>query len=426
MADYSNNGKNPLAVGLDSNGDKCKKNLKWSWTSGRSGKDDMFGYVAASPDKSYLIAVGLRQGKNTKTFHRWVVKVDSNTGATIWEFSMPSTDARVGKHSGYESVVFTEDGGFIAGGFAQGIYDGMPAYKSGGQVDGGIPIAEKFSPEVAAATTPFTTTPTPQWSYICDKDDASSTMCKNVAASFNTMRTFKENGVEKLAVTFRMPKPAVLTLETMTGKEDRFKKMQTQDSYQDIEVEQDAAGNVTGFVIGGLTGGIDTINTFNKCTEAKPCDAWNGFILKMSADLTTEVWRRQWADFPGGVGEYAPNGKPVEEAGGSLVFTECWGITKTPTGYAVACGQGIENHAHKGDPRVDWRGTAVGVNFDGTMDWYRMDNWGPEQPGQGTSSAAYEWVTMHPDDPTTLVFISDDAYGFAFATHDTTQRITPQ
>ena len=23
-------------------------------------------------------------------------------------------------------------------------------------------------------------------------------------------------------------------------------------------------------------------------------------------------------DFPGGVGEYAPNGKPVEEAGGSL------------------------------------------------------------------------------------------------------------
>ena len=38
----------------------------------------------------------------------------------------------------------------------------------------------------------------------------------------------------------------------------------------------------------------------------------------MSADLTTEVWRQQWSDFPGGVGDYAPNGKPVEEAGGSL------------------------------------------------------------------------------------------------------------
>ena len=34
---------------------------------------------------------------------------------------MPSSDARVGKHSGYESVVFTEDGGFIAAGFAQGL-----------------------------------------------------------------------------------------------------------------------------------------------------------------------------------------------------------------------------------------------------------------------------------------------------------------
>lgn len=40
--------------------------------------------------------------------------------------------------------------------------------------------------------------------------------------------------------------------------------------------------------------------------------------MKMSADLTTEVWRQQWSDFPGGVGDYAPNGKPVEEAGGSL------------------------------------------------------------------------------------------------------------
>ena len=38
----------------------------------------------------------------------------------------------------------------------------------------------------------------------------------------------------------------------------------------------------------------------------------------MSADLSTEVWRQQWSDFPGGVGNYAPNGKPVEEAGGSL------------------------------------------------------------------------------------------------------------
>ena len=84
---------------------------------------------------------------------------------------------------------------------------------------------------------------------------------------------------------------------------------------------------------------------------------------------------------------------------------------------------------YKGDPRVAWRGAAVGVNHDGTMDWYRVDNWGPPggQPGdKGTTSDAYEWVTMHPDDPTTLVFIGDNAYGFTFATYDTTQREQPK
>ena len=48
---------------------------------------------------------------------------------------MPTT-AQSGAHAGYESIVFTEDGGFIAAGFANYSGSGMPAYKSGGQVDG--------------------------------------------------------------------------------------------------------------------------------------------------------------------------------------------------------------------------------------------------------------------------------------------------
>ena len=54
LSDY----KSPLAVNLDAVGDKCKKNLKWTWNSKHDGKD-MFGYVAASPDGSYLIAAGI-------------------------------------------------------------------------------------------------------------------------------------------------------------------------------------------------------------------------------------------------------------------------------------------------------------------------------------------------------------------------------
>ena len=51
---------------------------------------------------------------------------------------------------GYESIVFTEDGGFIAGGFAKGEYNSINDifFKSGGQVDGAFPLAEKFSPQV--------------------------------------------------------------------------------------------------------------------------------------------------------------------------------------------------------------------------------------------------------------------------------------
>ena len=126
---------NPLGTVMNTAGTDCKTNLRWAWSSGRAGRDDMFGYVAASPDKTYVIAVGLREGSDNKTFYRWMVKIDAETGQTIWEVKQPNTAAS-GKHSGYESIVFTEDGGFIAAGFANYQGTGMPAYKSGGQVDG--------------------------------------------------------------------------------------------------------------------------------------------------------------------------------------------------------------------------------------------------------------------------------------------------
>ena len=56
----------------------------------------------------------------------------------------------------------------------------------------------------------------------------------------------------------RYPKSAVLTLNTADGTEDRFAKSNSKDKNQDIEVEFDAAGNLTGFVVAGLTAGDDT------------------------------------------------------------------------------------------------------------------------------------------------------------------------
>ena len=83
---------------------------------------------------------------------------------------MPSTEAGIGKFSGYESIVFTADGGFIAGGFANGQHDSIDQlyYKSGGQVDSGNPLAQKFSAQVAnTGKTTGTLSATPEWTFQC-------------------------------------------------------------------------------------------------------------------------------------------------------------------------------------------------------------------------------------------------------------------
>ena len=64
------------------------------------------------------------------------------------------------------------------------------------------------------------------------------------------------------------------------------------------------------------------------------------------------------------------------------------------------------------DPRVHWRGASIGVDGNGDMSWYRMDNFdNKEDP---VVSSAYEYVI-----PTNngFVMISDELMGFGFATY---------
>ena len=119
LSNYSN----PVGNDITEIGNDCSSNIKWAWVSGRANTDDFFGYSAVSPDKSYIIAAGTIQGSAKNVAHRWLVKIDANTGNKIWEIKMPSNDSRIGRFSGYESIVFTSDGGFIAGGYANGEYD---------------------------------------------------------------------------------------------------------------------------------------------------------------------------------------------------------------------------------------------------------------------------------------------------------------
>ena len=288
-----------LATDITRIGDDCSKNLAWAWGSSHSGKDDQFGYVAVSPDKTYLIAAGVIAGDQKAEFKRWLVKIDAKTGRSIWEIILPSDDREIGFASGYESIQFTSDGGFIAGGWAKGDYLQMPSYKSGGQIDGGVPLAQKFGPDVAQASFLISNNPKPQWTYVCgssmERSDTfmmapsagmagifgAEKQCKDVLSSVNTMRIFVENGVEKMATTFRIPSSGVLTLNVKDGSEDRFITTTSRgDSFQDLEVEQETEnGKVSGFVIAGLTKGKDVIS--KGCSKDSPCPSWDGFILKL-------------------------------------------------------------------------------------------------------------------------------------------------
>ena len=224
-ADKTKYGTSAQAQGVELNNPSgapdCADSYVWAWQSSNGGnnKDEQFGYVSASPDGSYVIAAGVKEGATSSEYHRWLVKLDAATGAKIWEIIMPSTDAYASAKSGYESVEFTADGGFIAGGFVD--YVGQfPGFKSGGQIDGGIPIYEKFDATVASATTDFVTAPTPVWTYKCGDATRGSVSCTaDTRASVNTMRVFMDNGIEKVVNTIRAPTNAILIVNTLTGQE---------------------------------------------------------------------------------------------------------------------------------------------------------------------------------------------------------------
>ena len=144
------------------------------------------------PSGKYLISAGVRRStSSTSQWNGYVVKLNSATGALIWEFDYKTSS---GQRSGFETVHFTEDGGFIVGGYANMAGNEWQGFKSGGQVEDGRPIMHKFSKATADANS-LSSAPTPVWSYKCR---ASGNACTNNNGSVKNMRVYKEKGVEKV------------------------------------------------------------------------------------------------------------------------------------------------------------------------------------------------------------------------------------
>ena len=95
-----------------------------------------------------------------REYFRYIVKLNASTGAKIWEVAFPTTDSAIGVRSAWETIEFTEDGGFIVGGFANYKANEFPFFKSSGQVDTGNPLIEKFSKEIAESNS-MRSTPNP-------------------------------------------------------------------------------------------------------------------------------------------------------------------------------------------------------------------------------------------------------------------------
>ena len=156
QSDY---GQHYLGVQLLNKGNNCRRNYKWVTRIGAINRYDFTSWVAESPDGRYIIAVGTTNVGvgNKRILARAVTKIDSSNGRIIWSATLPTTDnLGESRNSGYESVVFTSDGGFIVSGFTNNPADINsatigPMFKSAGQVEEGYPLIEKFPPSIANA-----------------------------------------------------------------------------------------------------------------------------------------------------------------------------------------------------------------------------------------------------------------------------------
>ena len=146
-----------------------------------------------------------------------------------------------------------------------------------------------------------------------------------------------------------------------------------------------------------------------------------GTMTRVSLTDGSRTWTRT----------YSVGGNP------KLIFNECWGITKVgETGYAMACGAGIEGcprdlsasdradcRAGIGDrrPGAQKRGPAVWQSFvprvdnDGVLLWQRVDSYKhPDDPDLGApgfdpGSSAAEWIFPTRDGG--LAVIQDEGFG---------------
>ena len=370
-------------------------------------------------------------------YNGYVVKLDVETGNLIWEFDFTSGS---GVRSGFETIHFTSDGGFIVGGFSHREWEEHPYFKSGGQVDNGRPVLHKFSAEIANSAS--VSDPMPEWTYRCG---AAGTTCDLNDGSMKNGRVYFDDGVEKI-VALPTSRTIFVVVDVQTGGELVYSGDAIDTGFiddgnaSDVEVDFDDSGAVVGFVTTGYRITLVSNDNGVPCIHAEEgeCGVFHGFFAKYDKNLDQRLWRTTFntGDWPGGAGQF----KDLEaSAYKSLVYTECRGMTKVTgpdghVGYAAACGSGIEGcdiHGEipcESDPRTTWRGAVPRIDREGNLVWYRLDSFqalleegdpGPNDVSESASEYIFE------DKFGRIVSVTDEGMGgFGFLTYECEDGIT--
>ena len=217
--------------------------------------------------------------------------------------------------------------------------------------------------------------------------------------SGKALRTYMDSGVERVVCVYGT-RAALAVLNVNDGS--LYKKKALSDSLgqiSDVETIIDAENNqLQGFAIVGHSYnevGSGTDGCTSRCSDIR------GQIYMLTSNLVLEK-SNVWDGFGGGLYQYAGISKEY----GTLINTECWGVAKSYTeagihdGFIVGCGNGIEGCPSSGftsaakqwcqrDPRKSWRSLLVKTNLEGTIVWYRQDNFWNGEENPGTSASEY-------------------------------------
>jgi len=423
QSDY---GEYYLGVQLLKPGDDCRTNYKWVTRIGTLDHYDFTNWVAESPDGKYIIVTGATNVGNLGTHHiaRTLTKLDSMSGEIIWSATLPiNDDLGKSKSSGYESIAFTSDGGFVASGFANYPFEGGaadgPMFKSAGQIEEGSPMIEKYSSSIADANeideNDFVVGKNIEWRYKLDEPS------DNEIGSAKALRVFLDTDIEMVVGVYGT-RAAIVVLNVEDGTIFKQKVLdETLGQISDVEVIIDPKNkNVLGYAIAGLSyNQIDagTDGCTSKCIDIR------GQIYILDSDLKL-LKSNFWDNFEGGQYQYSG----ISDGFGSLINTECFSIAKAYNefgdhdGFIVGCGNGIEGCPMFGytdeakdwcrhDPRKEWRSMLVRTNLEGTIVWYRQDNFWNGEENPVTSSS--EYVISHGN---VIVSVNDESLGLGLQT----------